>query len=400
MAATVQGNSIVFAAVKQVSPSAGVPSTPAFTVLRRVDGDIDRNASFTASSEVDPTRQAAQQALTQFAIEGTQNGEFPLADDGLRLMLESAMQNTFAADLAINAATISFDNASSEIRDSGNGFTNVVQGQYVGVFNSANQTDSIYYVTSKTDDGVIVVSPAPVDEAAGATIDIRGQNIRNSNSEQALAIQKRIPAQTGTVYRTFQGCQVSTFSLNLTASSLITSTIGIIGLDQLPSTGQVAGQTDAAQSIARVIGSVNGVPAVFFDNVKQDLADRCYTDATIEIDNGADGIYCIGSAGASSISFGSASVGGSLSSLVDGTDVASINREKDLSDNETEFSIGIALEDSLGNKMVFHRPNAQYTALTQAETGNGTILSNEGTIAANGKGTAGYTLQITYISAP
>lgn len=400
MAATLQGNEVVYAAVKQTAPDAGVPTNPAFTILRRTDGDIDRNATFTQSNETDPTRQAPQQVLTQFAIEGSQDGEFPLADPGLRLMLESALQNTFAADLAINANTISFDNGSSEIRDSGNGFTNVVAGSYIGVFNTGSQTESVFYVTSKADNGTLVVAPAPVTEAAGATVDIRGQNIRNGKNEQALTIQKRLPAVSETEYRTFQGCQVNTLSITLTASALLTTSIGIIGLDQRAGTGIVPGQTDVTQSTARVIGSVSGVPSVFVNNVRIDPNSRCYTDATIEIDNGGSGVYCVGGAGASGIRYDAISVGGNLSSLVDATDITSIRREKTLSDNETEFSLGIVLEDQNNNKLVIHRPNCQYTSLTQPESANGALVTNNGTISANGKGTAGYTVQVDYIAAP
>lgn len=401
MASTINGNTLTFHLVEQTAPDSGVPATPVFENIRRVSGDLDRNPSFTASAEVDPTRQAPENVLTQFAIEGSFDGEFPLADTTFHKIIESALQSDFSADLAINASTISFDNGTSEIRDSANGFTNIVAGQFIGVFNTGSQTEEVFYVTSKTDNGTIVVNPAPVTEAAGATVDIVGQNIRNNKTQKAFTVQKRIPANdASTEYRTLQGCQVGTLSVDLSASSLLTTTFSLVGLDQLDQTTAVAGQTDSTPPTARVIGSVSGVPSLFVDGVKIDPKDRCLTNATIEIDNSAEGVYCVGDAGAAGISFGSIAVTGTYNSYVDGTDITSIRREKSLADNETLFGIGIVLKDQNGNYLVFERPYTQYTAFAQPNTANGDLLENQGTVSSNGKGALSYTIQCTYIAAP
>ena len=398
---SINGNTVSYWLVDQVSAASGVPSTPVFTNIRRVGGSIGRNPSFTQSNEVDPTRQGAASILTQFEVSGTLDGEVIIGDPSFRSRVESVMQNTWSGDVGISASTISFDNASSEIRDSANGFSSLSAGQFIGVFNSGSQTEEVFYITSKTDNGTLVVNPAPVDESAGATVDIKADFITNDKIEKGLTIQERIPARDGSVrYNTYEGCQSTSMAFSVSASSILTITDNIIGLNKLDQSTAVAGQTDEAIDTSRILGAVNGVPSVFVDGVKEDAHTKCYSDISITIDNGGSGFYCVGGAGAGGIQYGAIDVTGSFTSLVDGTDKDTIATEQDKADNETLFGFSVVFKDADGNYLVIDRPHTQYDSFSYDGFENGSLLQNSGTVRSNGKGALGYTVSMTYIEKP
>lgn len=400
MTCLLNGNTIEYWAVKQTGPCAGVPTTPTWTNLRRVDGSIQRTITTEKSNEVDPTRQAGRNVLTQQSVEGSFNGELPIADAGLQMIIESALQSTFSADLGISASTISFDNASSEIRDSANGFGSVVAGSFIGVGGTTGGTnDGLYLVTSVTSSGVIVVSPAPTDEVAGSTVVIKGKNIRNSNSEQGLTIQKRTTHEAGTEYLTFSDCQVNTLSFAVTSSALLTTTYAILGRNLESGTTQVAGSTDNAVSTDQIIGSVSGVPEIWIDGVQSQSSTLLYTDMTIDINRGGSQNYKIGGSGSAGISYGAIEVTGNLNSYVDKTDGITLAAERTKADNQTQFDIAIVFKDANSNCMVIRRPSTMYTTFDQPESGNGTVVQNTGAVDSEGK-TNGYTIQIDYIANP
>jgi hypothetical protein len=402
MACLLNGNTIEYWVVKQTGPCDGVPTTPVWTNLRRVDGTLERVPTFAKSAETDPTRQAGENVLTQQSVEGSFNGEFPIADSGLRILMESALQNTFGNDAGVAAATtISFDNASSELRDSANGFTDIVAGQFIGVFGTAGGTnDGVHFVSSKTNDGVLVLSTAPTDEAAGASITITGSHLRNNANEVGLSVQKRTTHEAGTEFLTFSDVQVNTLSFAIESASLLTTTYAVLGRQLESGTTQIAGATDNALSTSRIVGSVSGVPAVWIDGTRSSTDGLLYTNMTVDIDNGAAQNYKVGGSSSAGLSFGAITCSGQLNSYVDKTDGTSIALERTKADAETKFDIAIEFTDANGHVLVIRRPSTMYTSFNQPESGNGTVVQNTGSVDSDGKGSAGYTVSIDYIPNP
>lgn len=380
--------------------AAETDTTPAWTPIRRTDGVIaDKTITMTESAEVDPTRQGKFSVKTQAEIGGSFNAEFPVADAGVKILIKSAMQSAYA-ETDYTAATISFDNTAGTIDDSADlAFADIVAGNFFQVFGSASNDGVLFQVTAKADDGTVTVSPSPTDEIAGASITVRGSNIRNSNVVPPLFIQERLPSATDTLYRTYSGMQVGTFETTVPTGGIITSSYSLLGLEKLDQTTQVAGSTDNSVSTGRIIGSVSGIDEWIVDGSRVVPSSVCYTDFTFNIDNGLTGEYGIGKDGACLISDSAINVTGTLNSFVDATDAASIDQEKNKLDNETLFSLGAVFKDQNGNKLVAYMPSVQYSELTQAERANGQSLKNTGTYKANGKSVEGYTIQITLIEA-
>ena len=391
MTSSVQGNAVSYHLVE----ATGLPVAPSWSAIRRTGGDMDVSKSFTTSDEVDSTRQQGFSIITGSEISGSIDTELAVDDPVLVSLVKSALQNGIGGNVSINGSA-TFSVGPDEITITG-GFTNAVAGQYIKPFGTASN-DVVYRIVSVTDANTVVVSPTPSAEVA-VTCDISGQSIRNSNTELDLAIQKRIPTDSGTVYKTFQDCQVSTMELSISAESIVTVSFGLIGLTKVAGIAQIGSSTDVAADSSRVSGTVKDVTAFWIDGIRVLPEDVCYTDFSLSIDNGANSSPAIGKEGACLLSFGATGVSGSLVSYADGTDTTTVNSEVAKRDAETIFALGVELKDVDGNVLVINIPSAQYTELTQDETSNGDILKNNGTYSANGK-TAGYAVEMNFISAP
>ena len=389
---SIQGNAVSYWAVKQVSPSSGVPATPAWSNLRRTSGDIDIAKSFTQSSEVDATRQPGFNIITSSEVSGSVERELSVADPVLELMVEAALQSSFVGTINATGST-TFSSAGTITQDGA--FTAAVVGQYFVPFGSV-LNERVFTITTVTDN-VVTVSPAPVDETISTTV--VGKSIRNSNVPVGMSVQKRIPTDSGIIYKTFEGCQVGSMNLSISSGSIVTMTYDMMGLGQVAGITQISGSSDETIDSSRVSGSVKDVVEFFIDGSPQTPADVCYTDFTFAIDNGSQSNAAIGKEGACSISFGSATVSGSLTSYVDGTSTTTAQSEITKRDNETLFGLGAVLKDVDGNYLVVSMPKAQYTEVTQSDTANGDILKNSGTYSGTGK-TLGYAVEFNFIAKP
>ncbi len=397
MSASIQGNAVSFWAVEQSSPSAGVPATPNWDVIRRTSGDIDVQKSFTQSEEVDPTRQPGYNIITGSEVSGSIDAELSVADSLLEKFAQGALQSDSPA-VVDATGSIDFDNATANISLTG-AFSDAVEGQFIGAFDTASN-NRIFRVVSVNSNDDVTVSPAPTDEV-GVTGSLVGKSYRNSNVEKAFSMQKRIPTDSGTIYRTFEGNQINSLSINLSTESIVTLTYDLIGLSQIDGIAQISGATDNAVSTSRVSGSVKDITEFWIDGSPVDAGAGgvCYTDFSFSIENGAEGQPAIGKEGSCLISFDKSTVSGSLVSYVDGTNTTTAQSEVSKRDNETLFGLGVTFKDADGNYLVVNMPSAQYTELTQDETGNGDTLRNNGSFGATGK-TEGYAVEFNFISAP
>ena len=397
MAGTIQANEVVFALVKQAAEDSGVPETPEFDILRRTSGNISQTFNFTQSNEVDATRQGAEQIKIGQPVEGSLDGEMPIADPIMHTLIEGAIQGEFSTPINFSGDTVAFDEDGSTIIDSGGtAFADAVEGQFIGISGSADN-DGAYRIITKTDDGEVVVAPAPTTEAAGATVAIKGKMARSDKNRQAYTIQKRTPSSTGYVYETFQGCQIGSMDLSLTAASLFTMSVSIMGLQKLDQTTELTGQTDKPTTSARIIGSVDGIPQIWIDNVPMASCPLKVTDATVNIDNGSSGVDALGCEGYSAIVHDRINVTGTFNTYADPDDPLA---EVVKADNQTLFSLALETRDVNGNRLIVTRDSTMYTAMAQENSANGELVMNSGSVSSDGKNNAYLTtIQFDYIPA-
>tara|TARA_R110000851_G_scaffold187318_1_gene337131 strand:- start:39028 stop:40191 length:1164 start_codon:yes stop_codon:yes gene_type:complete len=385
------GNEVSFHLVPQTTATSGLPSTPAWQEMRRVNGDFDKSRELTQSNEIDSTGQAPKYAPTASSVQGSFDDEFPIADLPTRLILASVLRGSFSADLAISATTIAA--TATGFTDSANGFGSVAVGDYIKLGGLTDTTDNRVFKVTASAVGVIATSPAPNStETASATITIKGSRLSSGIAQSAFGIQKRKPYAGGTVFETYQGVQFGNFAVNITASSLVTISYTTVGLNQVAGTGQIAGATDTAASSADITSSVTDV-SYWFEGAPAVVTTLNYLDTSFTLDNGLSGINIIGLEGAGTLQHNPISVNGSL------TSIASDDTEKQRFLNNTRFNIGMQITDADGNVLVFDFPQALYTALPQANNGNGEIFQNSGTFGAEKSDTTAKTVTVHYIAA-
>jgi|5B_taG_2_1085324.scaffolds.fasta_scaffold33072_2 uncharacterized cupredoxin-like copper-binding protein len=396
----VQGNSVVFAIVEQTSTSSGVPANPVFDVFPHTGGNIDDTIGTTVSNMVDSTRQSGRPVLTSSEVAADIASEMQVKEAAFQKVVKGVLQNSIGSDVNVNGTTISFDAANSKILDSGNGFTNVAVGDYLGVFGASTAANNqVYLVTAKADNGDITVSPSPATESAGAAVKIRAKKVRSDKNEVGYTLQKRTPGSDGTVFETYEGMQVSSLSVSVTPQSLITTTTNFIGMNIKDGVTQIAGATTNAEPNDRVVGTVSGIPQLFMDNVGVSMSSLMATDTSFSIDNGSTGTPVNGKSGAGMIRHEAISVTGSLTTYL-GDTISAIQQEKIKARNQTEFQLAFVFKDPDNNYVVFDFPTVQYSSMTREGTENGTLQTNNGQFTAHGKNTAGYTVGCTFIEAP
>jgi hypothetical protein len=394
MTASIQGNAVSFWAVEQTNPASGVPANPTWFNLRRNSGDIDIQKSFTQSDETDISRQPSYNILTSSSVSGSISRELSVADPAVETLVKGALQSNLVGNIAATGSTV-FNTAGKSVELTG-AFTNAVVGQFFVAYGTVSN-NRVFKITSKVSNNKVEVSPAPVTETIAATLS--GKAYRNSNKAKAFAVQKRVPTDAGVLFNTFEGCQIGSMSLGITAESIVTLDFDMMGLGQLPAFTQVAGSTDVALNGSRVLGSVSGVTEYWIDGIPTSAQDVCYTDISFSIDNAGQGNPAIGKEGYCNISFNKATITGSLVSYVDGTNPTTARSELVKRNNETLFGLGFTMRDADGNYMIVEFPAAQYTEVTQDETANGDVLRNNGSFGAVGV-KDGYAVEITFATAP
>lgn len=398
--AGIQGNSVVIAMTEQVTPSSGVPANPVFDIVPRTGGDIDNVIGTTTSELVDTTRQGARPVLTSLDINGDIPTELQTTTAVFKNIVKGTLQNQIGADINYSAATISFDNATSKILDSGNGLTGLSVGSFFGVYDSTVEgNNQVYLVTSKANDGEATISPAPSDEIAGASITLKGSNVRSGKNEIGFTFQKRIPGSDGTVNYTFEDVQFASTAFSVTPQGIVTVEPSIIGLTKLDGVDQITGATDNPETTARVTGTVNGVPQIFLDSVGILPSEALATELSFTIDNQTTGVPVVGKAGAACLQHDAIAVTGTLNTIL-GDTVAEIQAEKLKAENQTEFQLAIVFKDPDNNYVVFDFPTVQYETLANPDTSNGVLLTNTGTFRAHGKNASAYTCGVTFVESP
>lgn len=370
-------------------------ATPTWVPIQRTDGSVMDTFAFTQSAQVDPTRQASEQVATEVSVAGSIEGEFPFADNGLQLFIKSAMQNVY--ETVVVSATVAF--SGTDMTSTGSAFANLEVGDFFVPFGATLNGSALFVITAKADDDTVSLSPTPQAETA-QVVSFSIKSISNSNQVQQLSFQERIKTQSDTLYNTFNDVLVSSMELTAATGALITLSTSILGLERLNQNTQVSGSTDATASDARVIGSVKGFDKIFVDQSVVDDTKMCPTDFSINIDNGSTAEYCLGKLGAAVITSPSITVTGTLNSFVDSTSVETLLSEKTKLRDETKFSMGVSFKDGNGNFIVFDMPYCVYTEQDMPARSNGTSLKNEGTFSADGKGSLGYTVRMTYLAKP
>ena len=143
-----------------------------------------------------------------------------------------------------------------------------------------------------------------LESAMGAetTESTTNRDLYVGNSQISFTIEKRFEDASDPgvyIYHRYRGCVANTVSINMSAGSEITGTVGIIGKDMVTDTAIIASATYPAVTVD--VFRAPDVDSIVLDNVGGTLAPTlstaCITDTTININNNYRGIQCLGTLG-------------------------------------------------------------------------------------------------------
>jgi hypothetical protein len=153
-----------------------------------------------------------------------------------------------------------------------------------------------------------------------------------------------------TQYHRFTGCNFSTLSLSIAPNAMVTGSLGVIGKGMTTATAIITGATYPAATTTSPFDSFTGTIN------ENNSAIAVITSLDINLDNGMNPLFVVGSAETLQPSIGRSNVSGSVSAYFEDSTLL----DKFL--NETETSIDFTLVDTAGNEYFFDLPRIKYSA--------------------------------------
>lgn len=157
------------------------------------------------------------------------------------------------------------------------------------------------------------------------------------------------------------GCQFNTMSLSVAPNSMVTGSFGIIGSGFTTSGSALGSATYSAESTTAPFDSFSG-------SIKESgSAIAIITALELNIDNGMEALYVVGSADTLLPSIGKSSVTGSVTAYFENTTLL------DKFVAETTSSIEFTLTDAAGNDYIVLLPKVKYNSGNPEVSGPGAI---------------------------
>ena len=161
-------------------------------------------------------------------------------------------------------------------------------------------------------------------------------------------------------YLRYTGCVANSLTLSIQPNQMVTGTLGFIG----------KGINTATTSLGSPAAAPTNSP---FDSFTGELKEggsviANVTGIELNLENGVEPNFVIGSAETPQLSFGRSNLTGTLTAFFEDT----VLLEKFL--NETESSIEIELVDTAGNKMIFDIPRIKYSGADNPVEGEGSVV--------------------------
>lgn len=157
------------------------------------------------------------------------------------------------------------------------------------------------------------------------------------------------------------GCQFNTMSLSVAPNSMVTGSFGIIGSGFVSSASALGSATYSAESTTAPFDSFTGAIT------EGGSAIAIITALELNIDNGMEALYVVGSSDTLLPSIGKSTVTGSVTAYFQDTALM------DKFVNETTSAIQFTLTDALGNDYIVLLPKVKYNSGNPEVSGPGAI---------------------------
>jgi hypothetical protein len=185
--------------------------------------------------------------------------------------------------------------------------------------------------------------------------------LKTGTTRRSFTIERKFGDLATPEYHRHTGCEINTFGLSVSPNSMVTATFGVVGKDLALATSIVTGATYA--------DDVGNTP---FDSFTGSITEGGSAIATVtalelNIENGLEPLFTVGSQTTSRPSIGKSRATGTLTTYFESKALY----EKFL--NETASSISLTLTDLDGNDYLIELGNVKYNSGQPDVSGEGTI---------------------------
>lgn len=341
-------------------------ASPAFKPLRHKGTTLGLAKSSFQSQELRTDRQISDFRHGTKQVGG--NIDVELSSGSFDDILEAVMGGTWAVKATKTATTISAAAADNSYNDSGSGF--VTAGFEVGdvVTVSGFTGDVANNITS----GVITAVAAGkitiggtdgdviADDAAGESVTIStiSDKLSVGTTRRSFTIERLFADITQ--YRRYKGSEFSTMSLQVQPEGIVSVQFGVLGQSEAADTAILSGQTYSAATTTSPFDGFSGSITEGGSEI------AVVTEVSLNLDNGLQALFVVGSAETIHPSIGRSNVTGSVTAYFENTTL--LNKFI----NETESALTFTIGDGT-NTLKFICPRIKYTGGQPDVAGEGPV---------------------------
>lgn len=364
------------------------PASPAFQTLPTKGTALMGNTTTAVSAVIRRDRQIDDLVIVDQDVSG--NLDFELSFAPYKPLLTSLLQGTPFV-LAIAAAiNISFT-APSTIASVTSVFTGLLPGMYILVSGAAAANNNgLFKVVTATGTSITVAETTITTAAAGATIKLSANSIRNGvQTPTSYTFAKQITGITTPAFMYYRGCQISSMDLAFDTGAILGGSIGVIGLTETVTETAIGGQTFVASPAYTIMNSVS---ALALESTGLS-AGTAFQSIKLKVDNGINAAKAIGTLGAANLASFTLNVTADMSIYFQ--DIVAYNKYL----QATSFNVVMKATDGAGNKIVVSMPNCKFEKLEAPIAGKDAFLMLNGSFRALRDPTLNYTIQLDLIAA-
>ncbi len=337
-----------------------IGETPALPLkgLRFTGESLNFSIENTQSQEIRSDRQITDLIQTDAEPSGDVNFELSyLAYDDL---FEGALFDNWGSDVAIAGATdieaIATDSVNPDTFSSTS--TDFVaegirKGQWIKIDGFSNADNNGYFLVLDITSNTLQVSGETllVDEAAGASVDAVGKNIRNGTEAKSYTLETAFTDVNE--FKVFTGMLINSFNLSLSVGEILSGSFGFLGKEANINTATVGTGAPIDAPANDVMNAVNNVAYIGEGGAKFPGEIQ---EFSIALANNLRGQKAVGTLGNVCIGVGRVGVTGTLNAYFKDGSIYKKYVEG------TESSISLRVKDIAGNNYIFTLPRIKFVS--------------------------------------
>lgn len=331
-----------------------IGTTPAAALrkLNVVSSSIDGQISTTVSNQINPNRSESDLIRTEGSTSGDIAVEWQHAS--YNDFIEGAVGSDWSTPFALTATDISAAAADDSYNSVAAAFStaNILPGHWIKVSGFATAANNgIFRVVSVTT-AKIIVAGSLVNEAAGPSVTVKGQSIRNGVTRKSYSIEKEFTDLT-TTFVSHKGMVVNSLSLSAAVGSIVTGSINFNGMTTAYSTTTIGTGADLSQISNEVFDPTDSIGTIYVDGV---AFASCVRSINLTLNNSTRFTQCLGQLFPSNVNIGTLGISGDMEIYFN--DYTMIDKFL----NGTAISLSYSFSDSVGNHLVVDIPNVKFSA--------------------------------------